>query len=415
MSGEMRVEDFRTKVREWLSGSEIPRQEEGVAGFRASPDAVAEDRLTQRSLWDGGIAGVTVPVEYGGLGLSAAHEAVFFEEMTDYRYPGTMWNSVNIAIPVLLAHGTEQQKLHYIQRVLRAEDQWCQLLSEPSGGSDLAGALTRAVRDGDEWIITGGKIWTSAGNFCNLGVCLARTNPEAPKHAGLTMFILPMDALGVTVQPLTLIGGDADFCQEFFDDVRVPAENVIGEVNNGWSVATTLLVNERTAASRPTRRNSDEAGIVFNRDLLDEARQHGRADDSHVRALIGEAWVLTAVMDLTTKRVSAAIRSGELPGQAAAILKAMVGSAGVRNGEIALEIGGTSSIAWPEDAPSRGGVRRLTSQNIGGGTTEMQLNGVAERLLGLPREPSEDRTLPFNQLRHNTMSAVPKRTTEGGR
>jgi alkylation response protein AidB-like acyl-CoA dehydrogenase len=408
MTATISVEDFRLKVRHWLAAHVRPKQPD-EPGFVVTQQDQARDRAAQRSLWDGGIAGVTVPREYGGLGLSAEHEAVFFEEALDYRIPGVLWNAINIAVPVLLAHGTEEQKQRYIPHILNGDNMWAQLLSEPSGGSDLAGALTRAERDGDEWVINGAKIWTSAGNFCEYGLCLARTDPEVPKHAGLTMFVVPFDSPGVTVQPLMLVDRDVDFCQEFFDDVRVPHDNVVGGVNNGWQVATTLLVNERTGTSRPTRRDSDEAGIVLGRDLLGVAARAGRAGDPHLRALIGEAWVLTTVQAQTTKRVSAAIRSGELPGPAASILKAMVGYTGERSAEIGVEVGGAESVAWRESEPSPFGIRRLTSVNIGGGTTEMQLNGVAERLLGLPREPSNDRTMPFNQLRHNTMTATPAR------
>ena len=411
------VDEFRERVRTWLA-AHVPLKTANEPFLQCTPEGVARDREIMRSLWEGRVFGATVPEEYGGLGLTAAHELAFREEAADYRMPEVYGNAVNIAMPLLLTYGTEDQKREYVGRILNGDHIWAQLLSEPSGGSDLAGALTRAERDGDEWVINGAKIWTTAGNFCDYGLCLARTDPDVPKHAGLTMFILAMRSPGVSIQPLMLVDGDVDFCQEYLDDVRVPAGNVLGEVNNGWQVATTLMVNERSAIGRGwslggSRSDGTEAGIVLSTAMLDDARSAGRDQDPHVRALIGEAWVLTAVQGLASRRVSAAIRTGELPGQAAAILKAMVGYTSLRVGEVGLEVGGTRSVAWRPSAASPYGVRRLTSQNIGGGTTEMQLNGVAERLLGLPREPSNDRTVPFNQLRHNTMTATPARPGGG--
>jgi alkylation response protein AidB-like acyl-CoA dehydrogenase len=322
--------------------------------------------------------------------------------------PEAFGNAFNVVIPTLLAHGNEELKGEFIPHILRGEHIWCQFLSEPSGGSDLAGLLTRAERDGDTWRINGAKIWTTGGNYSDYAICLARTNQEVPKHAGLTMFIVPMDTKGITVVPLKLVDGTADFCQEFLDDVVIPVGNVIGEVDNGWRVATTLMVNERTAVGRGwslggRHGESEDMGIELDGDLLELARRTGRDADPHVRALVGEAWVLNTVQAQTVKRVSAAMRTGDLPGYAAAILKAMSGVTAPRIGEIAVEVAGSRAAAWEPGRPSRWGLRRLSSHGIGGGTTEMQRNAIAERLLGLPREPTSDRELPFNQLRQNTV------------
>ena len=396
------IEEFRTKVREWLAGH-VPRLLPGESMFTASDKEVARDRAMQRSLWEGNIAGITVPVEYGGLGLTYEHEQVFREEAGGYRIPGVYWNAVNIAVPVLLAYGTEAQKRFHIPRILNGENIWCQLLSEPTGGSDLAGALTRAIRDGDEWVISGSKIWTSAGNYSSYGLCLARTDPDLPKHAGLTMFIVPMNSRGVTVQPIVMVNRDADFCQEFFEDVRVPAENVVGEVNGGWQVATTLLVSERTNTGRPMGPASGQDGIVLDRELLDLANAVGRGTDQRVLSLVGESWVLSEVQRLAARRVAKAIADGELPGTAASMLKALAGYTTLRKGEIVVEVAGLRAIGRKVSQPVNFGMRRVLSQNIGGGTTEMQLNVVAERLLGLPRDSSEDSRRPFSEIRHNVM------------
>lgn len=401
------LDDFRAKVAGWLA-AHVPPKVPGERFLQWDDEGVARSKAIQRSLWEGGIAGVTVPVAYGGLGLTPEHQQVFREEAADYRMPEEFGNAFNVVVPTLLAHASEELKRQFIPRVLNGQDIWCQFLSEPSGGSDLAGLLTRAERDGESWRINGAKIWTTGGNYSDFAICLARTNPEVPKHAGLTMFIVPMDTPGITVTPLKLTDGTADFCQEFLDDVVIPGHYVVGAVNDGWRVATTLMVNERTAVGRGwslagRKGESEERGIELSPHLVEVARRRGNLDDPHVRALIGESWVLNAVQAQTVKRVSAAMRSGDLPGHAAAVLKAMSGATGPRLGEIELAVAGASAAAWSTSEPVGAGFHRLSSHGIGGGTTEMQRNAIAERLLGLPREPSADRELPFNQLRQNTV------------
>jgi alkylation response protein AidB-like acyl-CoA dehydrogenase len=407
MAATVPVQEFRARVRSWLA-EHVPPKAPNERMLYWDDEGVARDRAIQRSLWEGGIAGVTVPVEYGGLGLTQAHEQAFREEAADYRMPEMYGNAFNVVLPTLLAHGRQDLKQEFIPRILNGDHIWCQFLSEPSGGSDLAGLLTRAERDGDTWRINGAKIWTTGGNYSDYAICLARTDPDVPKHAGLTMFIVPVATPGITVVPLQLTDGTADFCQEYIDNVVIPAHYVIGEVHDGWRVATTLMINERTAVGRGwslggRRGESEDAGIELNRTLVELARQTGRLGDPHIRTLIGESWVLNAVQAQTVKRVSAAMRSGDLPGHAAALLKAMSGVTGARQGEIAVEVAGSRSAAWDPDQPARWGFNRLSSHGIGGGTTEMQRNAIAERLLGLPRDPSNDRELPFSQLRHNTV------------
>ncbi len=401
------IEDFRATVRSWLA-EHVPPRDPDEPFLQWDDDGVARDRAIQRALWDGGIAGVNVPVAYGGLGFPNAYQQVFREEAADYRMPENFGNAFNVVLPTLLAHGSEELKLEFIPRLLNGDHIWCQFLSEPSGGSDLAGLLTRAERDGDTWRLNGAKIWTTGGNYSDYAICLARTNPEVPKHAGLTMFVVPMDTPGLTVVPLTLLDGTVDFCQEYIDDVVIPAHYVVGDVNDGWRVATTLMMNERTAVGRGwslggRKGESEEKGIELNLELLGLARHLGRDQDPAVRSLIGESWVLNAVQAQTVKRVSAAMATGDLPGHAAAILKAMSGATSPRLGEITLAIAGPTAAAWSPDDHNRWGFRRLSSHGIGGGTTEMQRNAISERLLGLPREPSQDRELPFNQLRQNTI------------
>jgi alkylation response protein AidB-like acyl-CoA dehydrogenase len=322
--------------------------------------------------------------------------------------PEEFGNAFNVVLPTLLAHGSEAIKKEFIPHILNGDHIWCQFLSEPSGGSDLAGLLTRAERDGDTWRLNGAKIWTTGGNYSDYAICLARTDPDVPKHAGLTMFVVPVRIPGITVVPLTLLDGTVDFCQEFIEDAVIPGDHVIGAINDGWRVASTLMMNERTAVGRGwslagRKGESGESGIELDPSLLRLAKRLGRAEDPHIRSLIGESWVMSTVQAQTVTRVKEAMLAGDLPGHAAALLKAMSGVTSPRLGEIALEVAGPLAAAWNPDEPEHWGLRRLSSHGIGGGTTEMQRNAVAERLLGLPREPSDDRQLPFSRLRHNTV------------
>jgi alkylation response protein AidB-like acyl-CoA dehydrogenase len=398
---------YRRRVRTWL-GEHVPHRAQHEPFLEWYPEAVARDRAIQRSLWAGRITGPSVPVEYGGLGLTTEHEDVLREEAATYRMPEVFGNAFNIVIPTLLEHGSEQLKRAYIPRILNGEHIWCQLLSEPSGGSDLAGLLTRAEPDGDYWRINGAKIWTTGGNYSDYGICLARTDPAVPKHAGLTMFIVPLNSHGIEIRPLVLTDGTQYFCQEFLDDVRVPHEQVVGAVNGGWRVASTVMKNERTAIGRGWHLGShqggtEDDGLAVDRSLLDLAVARGMHQDPFARTLVGESWTLSIVQSLLVKRVTAAIRAGALPPTAAALLKGMSGLADIRRGEIDTQLAGPRAAAWRPGEDNVWGMHRLWSHGIGGGTTEMQLNAVAERLLGLPKEPSDDRDLPFNQLRKNTV------------
>ncbi len=349
-------------------------------------------------------------MEYGGQGLTARYDEIFVEEARPYRMPWAFGVNRNVIIPPMLAHASEDVKRRFIPAMLRGDHIWCQLLSEPSGGSDLAGLLTRATRDGDVWRLNGSKIWTTGGNHADYGVCLARTNPEVPKHAGLTMFAVDMKQPGVTVLPLRLADRSAHFCQEYLDDVIVPADDTIGAVNDGWRVTTTMLMHERAAAGHGwdygKQRAPTAEDVTLSTELADFVRSAGRAADPHARQLLGEIWVLDTLMALGPQRVAAGMASGALPGHAAAIVKLMSGKVRARRTALVSELAGPLGVAAAFDGEVPSGVRdagleRVTSHNIGGGTGEMQANAIAERLLGLPREPSPDRELPFNQLRHN--------------
>ena len=218
---------------------------------------VARDREVQRMLFDAGLAGICVPPEYGGQGLTPAHQTALNEEIAGYEYPRRFQSpTFSPCVAVLLDFGTEEQKRAHIPAILKGEEIWMQFLSEPSGGSDVAGALTTAVRDGDEWILNGSKVWTTGAWWSDWGLCLARTNWDVPKHRGLSVFIFPIHQPGIEVQRIAMLNGFKDFCQEFLTDVRVPDTDRVGEVDDGWTVGTRWMFHERMLHNSPARHHA---------------------------------------------------------------------------------------------------------------------------------------------------------------
>jgi len=397
---------FRLKAREWMAGRLPPRVPGEPANAFEDVALVDRDRIIQRTLWDGGLAGITVPREYGGQGLDARFEDIFCEEAEPYRLAWHYGNAFNIVLPVLLAQGSEAQKKKYIPAMLNGDQMWCQLLSEPSGGSDLAGLQTKAERRGDRWVLNGSKVWTSGGHVSDMGLCLARTDPAVRKHAGLTMFLVNMKAPGMTINPIRLVRGGSDFCQEFLDDVEVADEDVVGEVNGGWKVAGAQLNAERAGMAKGWHLGLRPAAVAehirLSQSYVRLARALGLADDPVARQLVGEAFVNDTVYNLTARRVSAGVRSGALPDTAGMVASLLVARTNVRRTALLSALAGPAGVAaLPGDLGEDIGIDRVITHRIGGGTQEMQLNLVAERHLGLPREPGFDRELPFNQMRHN--------------
>lgn len=398
---------FRLKARDWLKGRLPPRVPDEPQMDWDNKELVATDRRIQRQLWDGGLAGITIPKAYGGQGLDKRFEDILFEEAESYRLPWHFGNAFNVVVPTLLAHASEELKTRYIPKILSGDHIWCQLLSEPSGGSDLAGLITRAELRGDKWVLNGSKVWTTGGLDCEMGICLARTDATLPKHAGLTMFVVDMRARGVSISPLKLIRGNTDFCQEFFDDVEVPADHVVGKVNDGWTVASTQLAAERAGMARGWHMGMKAAvesdRIELSADYPALAHSLKLADDPHARQLIGEAFVIDAVHKLTTRRIATGIRTRALPPTAGAISSLMAARTDARRTALLSELAGPAGVAVaPGGEGPVVGMSRVCTHRIGGGTTEMQLNSVSERYLGLPREPGQDRDLPFNQLKTNS-------------
>jgi alkylation response protein AidB-like acyl-CoA dehydrogenase len=397
------LESFRLRARSWLT-AEMPRIPAGWDALRDDDDRASEGRALQRRLWDGGFAGICYPRRYGGLGLPPEYQRAFFEETEGYKMP-VIFSTPTMSIigPTLLECGTEEQKLRYIPAFLRGDELWVQFMSEPSGGSDMAGALTRATRDGDYLALNGSKIWSTYAYRADFGLALVRTNWDVPKHRGLTMVIVPIRHPGITVTQITMVDGSVEFCQEFFDNALVPVENVVGAIDDGWTIATRLLFHERHAVGGSSpylsvpRLPADDGS----EDLGHLAERLGRTDDPGVRELLGEGEMLITVERQLRGRLARGIASGRIPETGGSMLRLFHGNTSTRRATIALEIAGEDAIAWSPDLGTGGvGVEFVQRQSrcIGGGTTEMARNIISERVLGMPREPAADRELPFGQV-----------------
>ena len=285
---------FRAEVRAWLSGNARPRTGAGVTPTgsndhaSAIADRLAEARAWQRSLFDGGWAGITLPKEFGGRDGTTMQQFIFSEEQRNFDVTaGALSVAVQMVAPTLLAHGTDEQKAAHVEPILRGDEVWCQLFSEPGAGSDLASLGTQAVLDGDEYVVNGQKVWNSFAQIADYGILLARTDPDAPKHKGITYFIVRMDTPGVDVRPLRQITGVAHFNEVFLTDVRIPAGNVVGGVNDGWRVTHTTLGSERAMIG-------GGAGACSIDQVIDLARRCGVSDDATIRQGIADAYARAA-------------------------------------------------------------------------------------------------------------------------
>jgi alkylation response protein AidB-like acyl-CoA dehydrogenase len=388
---------FRERVRAWFAEHK-PRP----------PETLAERKAWQRTMYEAGYVGMGWPKEYGGQSARPMEQAIVAEEMALANVPGAI-NSLGLGIvgPTLIAHGTEAHKQRYIKPILTADEIWCQLYSEPDAGSDLAGLKTRAVRDNGDFVVNGQKVWTSLGPVADYGILLARTDPSVPKHKGISYFILNMHSPGVEVRPLKQITGNSEFAEVFFENVRVPAENLIGELGQGWELAQTTLGFERggSVLARVTRHQANLRRLV---DVCRTLSRNGvpALEDPLVRQRLGRMAVEVEVLRYTGYRILGKLEKGQRPGSEASVDKLYYSELDKRHQELVQEILGPygqleRGIPAEFDlnaAPTRGqdstwAYNFLWSRagTIYAGSNEIQKNIVGERVLKLPREPRADR------------------------
>lgn len=409
MSERIELEDYRRQAREWLNSNLARRDEvpppnfDGAAGEELSHQIDAE-RALQRRLYDAGYAGIAWPEEYGGQGLPQEYEKAFAAEAQEFRLPNfgiAGGTTFGVCAMTMLAHGSPEFLQRHIPRILAGDELFVQFFSDPEAGSDLAGVRTQAVRDGERWILNGSKIWSSGAHYADYGMCLARTNWDAPKHRGLTWFAVPVRAGGVTVQRIRQISGAAEFCQEFFEDVVLADDDVIGEVNDGWTVTQTMLLYERGGGGFRSRAGNDVRRMPS--DLVELARSVGMLDDTHTQQLITRAHVDDVARDHLMRRIGALMRADpRLAAGVASYGKLASATFDPIRANIALEIANGAATSWSdEQSPAARVVDDLLSSRfmaIAGGTSEMQRNSIGERVLGLPREPSFDTMKPFREV-----------------
>ncbi len=397
--------EFRARARAWLDAN-APRR--GGAGDFASDTAhddgfVKACKAWQGRLHDGGWAGVTWPVEYGGRGLGPAFEQIFHDEEAAYGVSSAMFAvGIGMAGPTIIEHGTEHQKARFLPALLRGEEVWCQLFSEPGAGSDLAGIGTRADRDteGGGWVVNGQKVWTSYARHSDFGILLARTHPDRPKHRGITYFLLDMSTPGIEVRPIPQMNGSAEFNEVFLTDVRVPDDRVLGAPGEGWRVAMSTLASERALVG------SDWPGFA---EVLGAARARGLDRDPVTRQRLAVVYTGEQLLRFLGYRAKTALGRGEPLGHLASSINLLFASHLKRTGDVVLSVLGADGLVRDAGA---GGVDAGTDADadwvflfltwpcvrIASGTDEIQRTILGERALGLPPEARVDKDVPFRDL-----------------
>ncbi|MGQ4807477.1 putative acyl-CoA dehydrogenase FadE17 [Candidatus Entotheonellaceae bacterium PAL068K] len=380
-------EQYRQKLRTWLEANR-PQDPSSLD----QDVAFAYRRKWQRELYDGGWVGIHWPKEYGGQGATLIQQAIYAQEMAQAQAPQPA-NGLGIGIvgPTLMAHGTEAQKKRYIPKILNADEIWCQGFSEPNSGSDLASLRTHAVLDGDEYVVNGQKIWTSLGQYADWCILLVRTDPDAPKHRGITYLLVDMHTPGITVRPLTQITGHAEFNETFFDNVRVPRDNVIGEINDGWRIAMTTLTYERGISSLATQvRIKQQLDAMI--DYARTTRINGKtlSQEPVLRQSLAEAHMRVEIMLLNLYRGITSRLRGQPPGPEASLDKLYWSELDKWMQELGMTMQGPYSQLMPDSKHAIPGdwqynFLRSRAGTIYSGTSEIQKNIIGERVLGLPK------------------------------
>ncbi len=381
-------DSFRSKIESFFSeqSTQTDKSQDGIG----DADATSLDKAKsfQMDLSQAGLAGITFPEEYGGAGLSDTHQEIFNEVSANWHMPTSPLSiSHGMCLPMLNQFGTHEQKLRFMPDNISGKTIWCQLFSEPGAGSDVASLSTRAVLDGDQWVINGQKVWTSGAHYCDYGLVVARTDPSLPKHRGLTMFIVDMSDPAVEVRPLKQISGGSGFNEVFFTDLHIPKNFQLGELNQGWNLAISMLMFERVSIG------ASAGGLNTDRspDLIRLAQDSGQANDPIIRQKLADLWIKEKIKGFIGQRIRDAVSAGQVPGPEGSIAKL--------NGALIARLVRDTSIglvraeaqAW--DSENENGEQWANAClgaagiSIAGGTDEVQRNIIGERVLGLPKEP----------------------------
>ncbi len=392
---------FRAEVRAWLETHAELRRDHEPGSIDHSPEAEARAwdaaKEWQRRKFEGGWAAITWPVEFGGRGLSPIHQMIWNEEEARFDVPRSfIAASLAMLGPALMRFGSERQQA-YLPAMLRGDEVWCQLFSEPEAGSDLAAVRTRGHVEGDELVINGQKVWTTSAQFADKGFIVLRTNPDVPKHDGISFALIDMKQPGVEVRPLVTMRGDRHFNEVFLSDVRTPVDHVVNGIDRGWVVTTSVLMNEGAMIGTTAHVQTSARG------LIDAAISAGRLEEPLVRQRLGEAYVRERVLGQLQERLRAAILDGRRPDVDGSVLKILAAEWAHDRALTASWLQGPAGLLAGEDAPAHGLWQDMVLARglnaVGGGTLEVHRNGLGERALGLPKEPRFDRDVPFRDLK----------------
>ncbi|MFT5578807.1 MAG: acyl-CoA dehydrogenase [Paraglaciecola psychrophila] len=387
---------FRSQAQAFLKAN-VPSEQE-MAGL----DRVAAAKFWQQRKFDHGWATIGWPKEYGGRGATAIEKVILGQEEGNYDVAANIFQiGQGMAAPTLMAYASAEQKARYLPKLSSGEEVWCQLFSEPAGGSDLAALRTKAVRDGDDWVVNGQKIWTSGAHYSDFGILVVRTDPEVPKHQGLSYFFVNMKSAGVEIKPIKQMSGGANFNEVYFTDVRIPDTQRLGEVGQGWQVALTTLMNERATIGGGGLAVGVESVMKLAQRVTIDDRP--AIEDKQVRAKLADWHVQEAGLKYTSYRSLSALSRGEIPGPENAIGK-LVGAPKTQDmASFAIDLMENSGAMWdPEFADDaglfQGAFMSIPGLRIAGGTDEIMANIIAERVLGLPQEPRMDKGMPFSKV-----------------
>ena len=396
---------FREKARTWLdANAELKDPHETATGMlsESTDDAtISASKAWQKKKAEAGWACLTWPQEHGGQGASSIQNVIWKQEEARYKTPPDIYGiGLGMCGPTIMTHGTDEQKKRWLPDMVLGQEVWCQLFSEPSAGSDLAGLRTTAVKDGDDWVVNGQKIWTTGAQFCDWGILVVRTDPTVAKHSGLTFFVLDMHAPGVEIRPITQINGGQGFNEVFFSDVRIPDNQRISEIGNGWAVSITTLMNERSSIG-----GGGGGGIGDLIRLAKSIQINGRPaiEDRSVREKIATFYTRSRGVKMTGNRSLSALSQGKTPGPEASLGKLVAGRVSQEMAAFAMELQGTAGAILDQDespqaAEWQGRYLAIPGLRIAGGTDEILRNIIAERVLGLPPESRADKGIAFKDI-----------------